>query len=116
MTRIVSLDRLRTHYLQAALAMMAMLPMKAAAFPFYDKLGTNDPKWAAYGGPNDTIDTEVQGTVLWIWGGYIYLSPDPAYTHLLLTGNKIKPPADEYDHTRYPDLDTKWQPGAARSP
>jgi hypothetical protein len=73
-------------------------------------LQCNIGKFARYGGPSDSIDTELRGTVKWITGTDLFINPDPGYRHLLIAGNLIKPGPGEYNPTWYPGLDTGWVP------
>lgn len=84
----------------------ALLILGSLSAQAYPAIG----KWARYGGPGDAIDTELHGTVKWITGNDLFITPDPSYEHLLITGNRIKPAPDEYNASWYPGLDTNFTP------
>jgi hypothetical protein len=54
-----------------------------------------DNKFAAYGGSDFSIDTELKGEVVHSEGVDLYISPYSNYYHLLIEGNRRRPVFNE---------------------
>ena len=52
-------------------------------------------KFAAYGGTDFSVDTELKGIVVAVWGTELYVAPYTNYDYLLIEGNRRRPLATE---------------------
>src|SRR3712207_4205001 len=82
----------RTPTLFLFLSLMLAAPQFAT---YFEKAPLGEDKFVHYGGPDFSIDTELQGRIVGISGTTLFIVPYPNYDHLAWEGNRIHPRPDE---------------------
>ena len=65
-------------------------------------------KFVAYGGSDFTVDTELKGIVVAIWGTELYVAPYGNYNYLLIEGNRRRPVSTEECADKEPTTLCGW--------